>query len=293
MPDTKIAFLGLGTMGSGMAARLLQANFHVTVFNRDPDKAKPLAAKGAHVASSPREAAASADVILSMLADDNASRTLWLGEAGALAGAKPNSLLIESSTVTPNWIHELAVAAKQKSCDLLDAPVTGTKPHAANGELLFLVGGSESSFNRAKPILSPMAREIQHLGPLGAGALFKLINNYLCGVQLVSLAEALTLIERSGLDRDKALAMLSTGTPGSPMIKTLATRMANNAFDPNFALHLMDKDMRYAIAEAAKQHVTFATGTTAHHTLEQAIAANLGEKDLSAVIQLLRQQKDK
>ncbi|MGN6370133.1 MAG: NAD(P)-dependent oxidoreductase [Phycisphaerae bacterium] len=293
MPDTHIAFLGLGIMGSGMAARLVQADFPVTVFNRNADKAKPLAAKGAKVARSPREAAANAGVIISMLADDEASRSLWLGDNGALAGARPNSLLIESSTVTPAWIHELAAAAKQKSCDLLDAPVTGSKPQAANGELLFLVGGSEESFTRAKPILTPMARDIQHLGPTGAGALFKLINHDLCGVQLVSLAEALTLIERSGLDRDKALAMLSTGTPGSPMIKNLATRMAANAFEPNFALHLMDKDMRYAIAEAAKQHVTFATGTTAHHTLEQAIAAGLGNKDLSAAIELLRQQKDK
>ncbi len=293
MPDTKIAFLGLGIMGSGMAARLLHANFPLTVYNRNPDKTKPLAAKGATVAASPREAAANADIILSMLADDEASRTLWLGDNGALAGARPNSLLIESSTVTPTWIRELAAAAQQKHCELLDAPVTGSKPQANNGELLFLAGGSEPSFNRAKPLFAAMGRDAQLLGPTGSGALFKLINNYLCGVQLVSLAEALTLIERSSLDADRALALLTTGTPGSPMIKTLATRMAANNFEPNFALKLMDKDLRYAIAEAARDHVTFATGATAHHTLEQAIAAGLGDKDLSAAIQFLRQQLDK
>src|SRR4029077_7948135 len=150
---------------------------------------------GAFVAASPREAASRADIIISIVGDDLASRAVWLGENGALAGAARNSVLVESSTLTVAWVKELAVAAAQRGCELLDAPVTGTKPHAASGELLFLVGGSASALATARPVLSVLSRDIVHLGPTGGGALLKLINNFMAGVQAASFAEAVSLIE--------------------------------------------------------------------------------------------------
>src|SRR6266581_4422115 len=178
-----VALLGLGTMGLGMAGRLLGAGFRLAVFNRTAQKAELLATRGARLAASPREAATGADVIVSMVADDEASRAMWLGEHGALAGASRGSVLVESSTLTTTWIAELAQAAARQGRDLLDAPVTGSKAQAASGELLFLVGGSAEALEKARPMLSVMSRGIVLVGPSGSGALLKLINNFLCGIQ--------------------------------------------------------------------------------------------------------------
>src|SRR5882724_9831071 len=132
MSKPRVAILGLGIMGGGMARRLLSEGFPVTVYNRNPDRAVPFATAGAFVAGSPREAASRADVVVSMVADDVASRSIWLGENGALAGANRGSVLIESSTLTVGWIKELSAAAAHRGFEFLDAPVTGTKPHAAS-----------------------------------------------------------------------------------------------------------------------------------------------------------------
>src|SRR5947207_1522682 len=175
-----VAILGLGIMGGGMARRLLSAGFPVAVYNRNPHRAVPFASAGAFIAGSPREAASHAEIIISMVADDIASKSMWLGENGALAGATRGSVLIESSTLTVGWIKELSTAATQQGFDFLDAPVTGTKPHAGSGELLFLVGGSATVLALAKPVLSVLGRETVHLGPTGSGALMKLINNFMC-----------------------------------------------------------------------------------------------------------------
>src|SRR2546423_3505318 len=199
MSQPKVAFLGLGLMGMGMATRLLEAGLSLAVYNRTASRAASLQEKGARIATSPRDAVNGAQVVVSMVADDAASRSVWLGDAGALGGVAPGTLLIESSTLSVGWVNELASLALQRGCELLDAPVTGSKPQAAAGELNFLVGGSEAALTRAHPVLSVMSKQIVHLGPTGSGALVKLINNFVCGVQLVSIAEALALIERTQL----------------------------------------------------------------------------------------------
>src|ERR1700734_931504 len=218
MSKPNVAILGLGIMGSGMARRLLSANFSLTVYNRDRAKSIPFAAVGAFVAESPREAASRAQIILSMVADDAASRHMWLGDSGALAGVSPSSVLIESSTLSLDWIKELESAAAQLGCEFLDAPVTGTKPHAESGELLFLVGGSADALDAARPVFSVLGRDVIHLGSSGSGALMKLINNFMCGVQAASFAEAVALIDAGGLDRGKAASILSAGAPGSGLL---------------------------------------------------------------------------
>jgi len=223
-----------------------------------------------------------------MVADDAASRALWLSETGALAAAKRGVLLIESSTVTPAWIGELAGAATQRGCELMDAPVTGSKTHAANGELNFLVGGSMEALEEARPLLAAMGRSIIHLGPAGSGALMKLINNFVCGVQAASLAEAVVLIERSGLDRAKAIEVLNGGAPGSPLFKMLSARMCESNYTPNFLLRLMAKDLGYALAEGKKHSLELATAANALHLFKRSIDAGDGEKDFSAIAEQFR-----
>jgi 3-hydroxyisobutyrate dehydrogenase len=284
----RVAILGLGIMGGGMAGRLLGEQFPTTVYNRSRQKAEPLAAMGAKVCASAREAAAGAEVVIAMLADDKASKNVWLGSDGALAGAAPGTILIESSTISPGWVCELAAAASARGCELLDAPVTGSKPQAAAGQLLFLVGGSDAALERVRPVLAVLSRDIVHLGPVGSGALVKLINNFVCGVQAVAIAEALALIERTSLDPAKTLAVLTEGAPGSPMVKLLCKRMTARDFSPNFPLKLMAKDLKYALDEGAARSIPLATATAAMQTMRRAIEAGLGDEDFSAVVELLR-----
>jgi len=271
-----------------MARRLLGAGFPLSVFNRNPEKAAPLAAEGATIAASPREAASGASIAIGMVADDNASRSIWLGPDGALAGLAPGSVLIESSTLTVEWVRELAAAATASGCELLDAPVTGSKVQAGSGELSFLVGGSETALEQARPVLSAMAKSIVHVGPTGSGALLKLINNFLCGIQAVSTGEALALIENSGLDRAKAIEFLSGAAPGSPILKTMFARMTSGDFTPNFRMTLMAKDMDYAIKEGKRNGVALTTAALALSAFRQAMAAGHGDEDFAAVVSPIR-----
>src|ERR1039458_1433459 len=203
MAKQSVGLLGLGTMGAGMAANLLKAGFPLAVYNRSRAKAEAFAAQGARLAETPADAARGANVVLSMLADDAASRAVWLGTdgaSGALAAAANGAVLVESSTVTPAWIAELAEAARARGLTLLDAPVTGSRAQAAAGQLSFLVGGPREALEAVRPVLETMSKEIVPLGPVGSGAKLKLINNFLCGVQIASLAEGMVWLERSGLD---------------------------------------------------------------------------------------------
>jgi 3-hydroxyisobutyrate dehydrogenase len=271
-----------------MGGQILKAGFPQTVYNRTPERASELLKQGATLASSPKEAAKNADIIIAMVSDDSASRQMWLGEQGAFSAAKPGAIAIECSTISPVWVRELAATAQEKGCHFLDAPVTGSKVHAGSGELLFLVGGDAAILERARPVLKVMSRDIVHLGPCGSGALMKLINNYVCGVQAASLAEALVLIERSGLNRENALEILTNGAPGSPLIKTLSSRMTAQEYAVNFALHLMQKDLSYAIADARTHGLSFRTGAAASEWFEKARERGWGEKDFSSVVEGIR-----
>lgn len=283
MAKPSVAILGLGIMGSGMAHRLLSANFPLTVWNRNREKCIPFASAGAFVADSPRQAASRSQIILSMVSDDAASRTVWLGEEGALNGAPAGSVLIESSTLSGDWIQELAAKAAEHGCEFLDAPVTGTKPHAASGELLFLVGGSAEALAAARPVFSVLGRDVVHLGPTGSGALMKLVNNFLCGVQAASFAEAVSMVDAGGLDRAKAMSVLTGGAPGSGIVKRVAERIAANDFTPNFALRWMAKDLTYALRNAASRGIALETAAAALVVFQQAIAEGHGDEDFSAV----------
>jgi 3-hydroxyisobutyrate dehydrogenase len=286
-----VALLGLGTMGLGMAGRLMGSGFPLTVYNRTAQKAQELATKDARVAETPREAVTGADVIVSMVADDDASRSMWLGPRGALAGASRGAVLVEASTLSTAWVAELAQAAARQGCELLDTPVTGSKPQAASGELLFLVGGSAKALETARPVLSVMSRGIVHVGPSGSGALLKLINNFLCGIQAAALGEALALIAKGGLNQEKAFEVLTNGAPGSPLMKTLLSRMSTGVDPANFRLVLMTKDLAYGLKEAERRGIPVPMVSTAHSLFMQAVKSGLGEKDFAAVAGPLKTQR--
>ncbi len=290
MTKPNVALIGLGTMGSGMARRLLAAGFPLSVYNRNPARAAALGTEGAKIAGSPREAAANAQFVISMVADDNASRGVWLGPDGALSATVAGTIAIESSTLTVEWIGELARACHSPAFELLDAPVTGSKVHANSGELNFLVGGAADSLERARPILAVMSKTITHIGPNGSGALIKLINNFMCGVQAASLAEAVAVIEKAGLNRAQAVEILCNGAPGSPLVKTLSARMLAQDYTPNFFLRLMAKDLGYAQKEAAKQNVSLETVAGALRVFQSAIQNGHGDKDFSALVETFRRE---
>ena len=275
-------------MGAGMAHRLLGAGFPVVVYNRSRERAEPFAKEGAQIAATPAHAAQHADVVISMVADDRASRAVWSGDGGALAAVRSGALLIESSTISLPWLTELAASAKQRGCHLLDAPVTGSKPQAESGQLLFLVGGDTEALERARPVLTPMARDVMHLGPNGSGVLMKLINNFVCGVQTAALAEAVALIERTPLKREQALDMLCNGAPGSPMVKTIGARMQAQDYKPNFELQWMAKDLSYAIEEANRRGLQLETALASLLRFRSAAEHGWAGADISAVVEPLR-----
>ena len=284
----QIALIGLGTMGIGMGGRLLQAGFPLKVYNRTPERASELVTKGAVLGSSPADAAANADVVIAIVSDDAASREVWLGDKGALSTAKPGAIVIDSSTISPHWAREFAEAAKKKGCAPLDAPVTGSKPQAASGELIFLVGGPAEALEKVRPTLAAMSRKIVHMGPNGSGALMKLINNFLAAVQTASLGEAIALIERSGMNRSTALDILYNGAPGSPLLKIVGNRMTSRDYSVNFFLHLMKKDLTYAAAEAGEHGLQLKTAAAAISLFEEAQKRGWGEKDFSSVVEAAR-----
>jgi 3-hydroxyisobutyrate dehydrogenase len=272
-------------MGIGMGGRLLKAGFPLTVYNRTAHRAQELIAQGAKLVNSPAEAAANAEVVIAIVSDDAASRHVWLDANGALSTAKPNTVVIDCSTISPRWAREFAEAATKHGCAPLDAPVTGSKSHAAAGELVFLVGGDAQALERAKPVLAAMSRRIAYMGPNGSGALMKLVNNFLAAVQAASLGEAIALIERSGLNRDAALDILYNGAPGSPLIKTVGARMTSRDYDVNFFLNLMEKDLTYAGAEAREHGLQLRTAAAALSLFEEARKRGWGDKDFSAVVE--------
>jgi 3-hydroxyisobutyrate dehydrogenase len=285
---TSVAILGLGTMGSGMAANLLKAGFPLAVYNRTLAKSEAFGHQGARVAGSPADAAKGASVVVSMLSDDSASREAWIGDRGALAAADPGTVLVECSTLSPAWIMDLAARASARKLDLLDAPVTGSRVQAQNGQLSFLVGGSGAALSAVTSVLQAMSKEIVHLGPVGSGATMKLINNFLCGVQVASMAEALVWLERSGLDHDKALSILKNGAPGSPLLANISARMVSRDYRVNFLLKLMSKDLQYARTAAAGRGIELTTAANARDLFESAAAQGFGEQDMSSVVEPLR-----
>ncbi|HEY2246394.1 MAG TPA: NAD(P)-dependent oxidoreductase [Bradyrhizobium sp.] len=247
----RVAFIGLGRMGHGMAGRYLDAGFAVTVWNRSKAKADDLIARGAKRGSSPMRAAEDADAVVTMVAADEASREVWLTKDGAAATMKTGTLAIECSTVS--HAHALAMARELGSRGLIyiDCPVTGLPEAAAAGKLTLLVGADPADLEKARPYLAPIGSSIRHFGAVGTGTVFKLINNLLGAVQIASLAEGLAIAEQAGLDMKLVTEALSTGAVASPQVIRHSKRMASRDFSgASFTAALRHKDAAYAVALA-------------------------------------------
>lgn len=288
MTRMKVAVLGLGIMGSGMARQLLAAGFEVAVWNRSADKAQPLADEGARIAASPADAGKGAAVVIAMLADDAVSRAVWTGEDGALAAMHEGAIALDSSTLTGGWVTELAALAEARGVRFLEAPVTGSRDQAAQGALRFLVGGAADVLEAARPVLDAMGSATVHLGPVGSGATVKLANNFLCGVQAASLAEALALFEKRGLNVEQAVSVLTEGAPASPLLKAVSRRMLDRAYDPHFFVPLMAKDLSYAGQALAEAGIPSTIAEAARKRFLDAAAAGHGEQDIASIIEPLR-----
>ncbi|MDI1262972.1 MAG: NAD(P)-dependent oxidoreductase [bacterium] len=244
----KVAFIGLGRMGHGMAGRYLDAGFDVAVWNRSKAKAEDLIARGAGWANSPADAADGADAIVTMVADDEASRSVWLGADGAATRMKPGALAIECSTVSHQHALDMAHDLRGRGFVYIDCPVTGLPEATASGKLTLLVGADAADLERAKPYLAPIGNVVRHFGAVGTGTVFKLINNLMGAVQIASLAEGVAMAEQAGLDMKLVAEALGTGAVASPQVIRHSKRMVARDFTgASFTASLRHKDAMYAV----------------------------------------------
>ena len=284
-----IAFMGAGIMGQAMIRNLLKAGFPVTVFNRTMERARALEPFGAKVAASPRAAAEGADVVMSMLIDDAACRTCWLGPQGVF-DARPNAILIECSTASHDWIGELAARAAKSGLRFLDCPVAGRPDVAVAGQLNMFVGGDAATLQAVRPVLAAFTKSIVHFGPVGSGIAFKLIYNVLGAIQVASLAEAMFAAEATGLDLRAAAAGFSAGATASPHVIRHAKYMSLGRHeDPvQFSGRNRIKDIRYGVEFSEQAGAQSVIGRAAAEVFGQMIPLGMGDLNDSELIDTLR-----
>ena len=281
----KIAFLGLGAMGSRMAMTIVKAGHEVTVWNRSSGKAGELVNAGATEAGSPREAAEGAAIVVSMVMDDAASRAVWTDEStGALAAMRGDAVAVECSTISPGWCLELARHATEAGVPFLDAPVAGTLPPAESGELVILAGGDQIAIERAEPALAAMGKATYRAGPNGAGIATKLLVNGMLAAQEAALAELLAMVEGLGHDHRRAFEILCETLVASPMLKNYGKMMIEGTDDVMFPVDGILKDLGIisSAAEGVQQDVPVTQGATAGFKL--AHGAGLGQRNQTEIL---------
>ncbi len=287
----QIAFIGLGKMGIGMAGRLLDAGHRLTLYNRSAEKAAPLVARGAALAATPKEAADGAEAIFAMLGDDLASRACWLGPEGALAGdMAAEAFAVECSTLSHDWVMELAASAHQQGLRYIDCPVTGLPDAAAAGELILLAGAEEADWQAAGPLLAPLCREAVRFGPVGTGSTYKLMINLMGAVQIAAAAEGLLIAEKAGLDLGLVVEVLAKGQAAAPQVVRNARRMVEAKHDRNIAFtgRLRLKDTLYGVALAEKMGQAIPFGQAAAEAFQRLVDDGDGELSEAKVIDALR-----
>jgi len=281
----KIAFIGLGAMGGGMASRLLASGASVTVYNRTRSRGEALEAEGAVLADTPAAAAQGAEVVFLSLATSEVVEALLFGQDGAVSGLPEGAIVADMSTVAPDFAVSLQARLAETGHRGLDACVLGNAQHAKDGELRFMIGGDAEDVAAIEPVLAPMSKEIVHLGPGGKGATAKLALNLLMGVQMQALTEAIVFGERAGLDRGVLIKLIAAGGYSSPMMKFKAGVMARRAFEkPDFRLKLMRKDLGLVLAETQRLGVPMPTTATSYDWLTAATNAGLGDHDVAALL---------
>jgi 3-hydroxyisobutyrate dehydrogenase-like beta-hydroxyacid dehydrogenase len=297
----RVAFLGLGIMGSRMAANLARAGIELTVFNRTAQRARQFAAEhgedtGAatvQVAATPAEAAAGAGIVITMVVDGPQVRSLLLeGEHPAAEAAAEGTLFVDCSTIGPAETLRIGASLAERGLSLLDAPVTGSSPRAQDGSLTFMAGGRHQDFARARPLLEIMGRLIVHAGPLGQGQMVKLINNAVAACNATVLGEALVVGAKAGVDLDALVAVMGAGSGGSAMLELKAGPMREHRYDTLFKLEHMLKDVRLCLEEGQARGVPFPTAAYTREILTAAMGLGHGDDDFAALIEPLERAAD-
>ncbi len=289
MSTTTVAVIGLGIMGGPMAANLVRSGFDVVGYNRSPAKVETLVSAGGRGASSIAEAVAEADVILTMVPDSPDVEEVALGEDGIIAHARAGSLWIDASTIRPDVAVTVAQAAKAKGIRCLDAPVSGGEQGAVEGTLSSMVGGEQSVFDEALPVLEAVGKTIVLVGPSGSGQTVKAANQLIVAGTIELVAEALTFLQAYDVDTTAAIEVLAGGLAGNRILDRKAASMVRGEFTPGFRIDLHDKDLGIVTAAAREAGVAIPLGAHTAQLMQYARRLGYGDLDHSALMLLVEQ----
>jgi 3-hydroxyisobutyrate dehydrogenase-like beta-hydroxyacid dehydrogenase len=282
----RVGFIGLGIMGSRMAANLRRAGHDLTVYNRTRATAEAWAAEhGAAVAATPAEAGAAADVVITMVVDGDQVSEVLLGSRGVAEGAAPGTLCVDMSTIAPSQTRAIGSALAERGLSLLDAPVTGSAPRAEDGTLTIMAGGEPEDFERAQPLLEAMGELVLHVGPLGQGEMLKLVNNAVAAANAATLAQALVVAKATGVDLKALVAVMGAGSGGSTMLTLKAGPMLEHDYTTLFKLEHMLKDVRLCLEEGQTAGVPFPVAAATREALNAAMGRGHGDDDFAAVLE--------
>jgi len=286
--QVKLGFIGLGNMGSRIAKRLLDHGYRLDVYDRDVTKAQAMAAQGGVVAKNILELAQTADVLLSCLTNDEVVQSVYTGPEGVFAGARPGTVVLEMSTISPETSRELHRLGSRGGIEVMDVAISGSTPAAEEGTLTLLVGGNRELFRAAKPIFQAVAKQFHLLGGPGSGTVMKLVVNTLLGVGMQAIAEAVVLGEKAGLDRERLLEVLAKTAVIAPAHVGKLARVATNDYSPQFPLRLMNKDFQLILDAAAQEHILMPV-TEAAFRINADELAHSDEEDFSAVLRRMEE----
>jgi 3-hydroxyisobutyrate dehydrogenase len=289
----KVGLIGLGIMGSRMAANLRRAGHDLTVFNRTRTTANTWAsAQGAAVAATPAEAAAGAEVVITMVVDGPQVEAVLLGEDSAAEGATAGMLFVDMSTIAPTHTRRVGAALAERGLRFMDAPVTGSSPKAEDGTLTIMAGGEAEDFERARPLFEAMGELVVHVGALGDGEMLKLINNAVAAVNTAAVGEALLVARRTGVDLDALERVMGAGSGSSAMLALKAEPMRRHDYTTLFKLEHMLKDVRLCLEEGEAAGVPFEFAALTREILTAAAGRGLGGADFAALIEVLEGAAD-
>jgi 3-hydroxyisobutyrate dehydrogenase-like beta-hydroxyacid dehydrogenase len=282
-----VGFVGLGAMGSRIAGRLLASGLDVYGTDRTEAKGAELVAEGLHWCGTPREVAAAADVTFSMVSDDAAVEAITSGPDGIVAGLAPGKVYVDMSTISPGKSREVADRVRAFRAEMLDAPVSGSVPAAADGTLSVMVGGAEETFRAVEPLLRTFGRTVTHIGTNGQGLLLKLAINLNLGAQLLAFSEGLLLAERGGIDPKLAVEVMNGSAIGSPALHARGPLVLDLPDDAWFSVHLLQKDLRLALDAGRDLAVPLPAATTTADLLAWAASLGYGHRDIAALFEVL------
>jgi 3-hydroxyisobutyrate dehydrogenase-like beta-hydroxyacid dehydrogenase len=285
-----ICYLGLGTMGSGMASNLLKAGYKLTVWNRSAEKCEPFARQGARVAETPAAAVRDVDLIMYSLSNDQAVEEVVFGPKGVLRGVKEGQIAIDMSTVVPATSLREMEAYAERGVDFLDTPVFGSRNESANAKLWIMAAGNKAIFEIVKPVLEHLGQTVHYFGKNGNAAAMKLVGNLIVALELEALAEGLVLAQKAGLDLDTVMEVVKVADFRSPLLVSNGQNILKRDFTPSFALKLMLKDagLIEEFGESLESPIPGLRVVAKH--LASAVALGFGKENASAVIRALEKK---